>query len=479
MYNKSSTNTSNLREYVILLEPIEDNANNVGNYDSVVDLTNKNGTVTLASNQQVIVTGSGKIGRIVWELTPRYYNLNINQTENANKLFGGRVEIANLSCVSEQPLPRLLNEAILADNGGVNYISLKEDPNFTTIAYTNEGVFSTEDDYGTSYYFRGAVDNNWVYFANFYWRIIRINGNGSVRLIFGRKVPPTSDTSLTTNCSNIISSELEIMGICANQCDVDPLFAMEYFDGEDSVSLEERECLLSCGSEMLSDLCPIITGVGDYNRPSNRIETTGYMYEYDSYRGNEKSSLIKQDVDNWYKNNMLSFESYLSDSIFCNDRSLYYNNNLVSDPLMPINSSILYFGYMQRMINGFLPSNTCPDSTDAFTVNDISKGNGKLKYPVGLITGDELIFAGLSTYYSNYSSFLSNGRGEWTMSPATLYTNSSGLQESSNILVYNNASNGDYLISLLSYWRAVISLKDTVKVIGSGEWNDPYVVITD
>ena len=42
---------------------------------------------------------------------------------------------------------------------------------------------SAEDDNGTSYYFRGAVTNNYVQFANKCWRIVRVGGDGSVKLI--------------------------------------------------------------------------------------------------------------------------------------------------------------------------------------------------------------------------------------------------------------------------------------------------------
>ena len=50
-------------------------------------------------------------------------------------------------------------------------------------ATTNEGLIEISDDGGNSYYFRGAVDNNYVNFANLTWRIIKINGDGSIKLI--------------------------------------------------------------------------------------------------------------------------------------------------------------------------------------------------------------------------------------------------------------------------------------------------------
>ncbi|MCM1052664.1 MAG: hypothetical protein NC483_01625 [Ruminococcus sp.] len=51
------------------------------------------------------------------------------------------------------------------------------------IATTNEGLIEDIDDYGVTYYFRGKVDNNYVKFGNYLWRIVRVNGNGTVKLI--------------------------------------------------------------------------------------------------------------------------------------------------------------------------------------------------------------------------------------------------------------------------------------------------------
>ena len=59
-----------------------------------------------------------------------------------------------------------------------------EKSGFDTPATTDEGVFEMKDDYGMSYYYRGAVTNNYVKFAGFYWRIIRVNGDGSLRIMY-------------------------------------------------------------------------------------------------------------------------------------------------------------------------------------------------------------------------------------------------------------------------------------------------------
>ena len=79
-------------------------------------------------------------------------------------------------------------------------------PNFSQVATTNEGVYKTQDDWGDSYYFRGAVDNNWVKFAGFYWRIIRINGDGSIRLIYNGTSTATTGTSTQIQTSTFNSS---------------------------------------------------------------------------------------------------------------------------------------------------------------------------------------------------------------------------------------------------------------------------------
>ena len=86
---------------------------------------------------------------------------------------------ANIAVTSDIAQNKILN-----DNGGREYIESKGTPNFSMIATTDEGMYATLDNDGTSYYYRGAVDNNWLYFAGYYWRIIRINGDGSIRMIY-------------------------------------------------------------------------------------------------------------------------------------------------------------------------------------------------------------------------------------------------------------------------------------------------------
>ena len=76
-------------------------------------------------------------------------------------------------------------------------IKAKGTPDFSKTATTDEGLFMAEDDEGESYYYRGAVKNNYVSFAGFIWRIIRRNGDGSIRMIYsGKSTTDTGDDTM-------------------------------------------------------------------------------------------------------------------------------------------------------------------------------------------------------------------------------------------------------------------------------------------
>lgn len=61
------------------------------------------------------------------------------------------------------------------------------------IATENEGLIETADDHGLAYYFRGNVPNNYVSFAGLIWRIVKINGDGSVKLVLNNYTDITSN----------------------------------------------------------------------------------------------------------------------------------------------------------------------------------------------------------------------------------------------------------------------------------------------
>ena len=300
-----------------------------------------------------------------------------------------------------------LKDTILANNS-VN----SGTPNFANTATTDEGVYKTQDDWGDSYYFRGAVNNNWVKFANFYWRIIRINGDGSIRMIYqGTSANTTgTGTQLQTNA---------------------------------------------------------------FNSSYNRSEYVGYMYTSGQQHGNTTNSPIKTIIDNWYSSNLASYADKISkEAGFCGDREMASGYSWSSQP----SSTIYYAGYGRLVQNSSSvnPTFKCSNSNDLYTTSSSSKGNKKLANPIGLITADEAVMAGASWNSGNSSYYLYNNANYWTMSPYDFIASSSRAYvfyvSSDGILSWHRVN------SAAPGVRPVINLSADVKVTGSGTSSDPFVV---
>ncbi len=282
-----------------------------------------------------------------------------------------------------------------------------------------------KDAYGDSYYFRGNVTNNYVLFSGFYWRIIRMNGDGSVRVIYDG----------TSAHGNGEASEDRILGTSVFNKNINDNAYIGYMYGTVSTL------------------------------PLPFVSTT-----YKKTHANTNDSTIKNYLDNWYKNNIkgTSNEKYIVDNIFCNDRSLAPNNSGTG-----AGTSITYY----RWHNFANDSNnnkmmlTCPQKNDAFTVNDTSKGNGALTYGIGLITTDEVILGGGWSADSNNSNYyLYTGQDCWTLSPSEFDSN-----RAYECRVYSDGSAySDYGVSNTNGVRPVISLSSEVLTQGDGTASNPF-----
>ena len=312
--------------------------------------------------------------------------------------------------------------------GSTELVVNSEIPDFNQIATTNEGLFKAQDDLGTSYYFRGAVDNNWVKFGkdssgkDIYWRIIRINGDGSIRMIYTGTTAPTESTKVV---------------------------------------------MTGTGTQI---------GTSAFNSSRDKAEYVGYMYTSGQQHGNSTSSTpstIKTTVDNWYKTTTLETDSatknLVADQIFCNDRS---PSSTQTAAWTSTGANYSYGAYGRLTQNTIL---TCPTASDKFTVNT-SNGNGALTYPVGLITADEVAMAGgvfgADNSSINTSYYLYTNQFYWSGSPYNFFSrgdarefvvNSSGTVNTSGV----NASSGV---------RPVISLSSEAKLTGDGTWNNVFEV---
>ena len=232
--------------------------------------------------------------------------------------------------------------------------------NVTKAEATDGYVCSAADAYGTSYYYRGNVTNNYVKYAGFYWRIIRINGDGTIRMIYG--------------------------GTKAH---------------ENGAASDDSQI-----------------GTSAFNNNSDDNAYVGYMYgkagasTYAETHANINNSTIKTYIDTWYENNIkgTTNEKYIVDNIFCNDRSFSSSNSGTG-------TGKSYTKYNWAYWHPSKTSLKCPQQNDAFTVSDTIYGNGALTYPVGLLSTDEVVLAGNWNDFSGFS-YLQIGSYWWTSSPA-------------------------------------------------------------
>ena len=324
--------------------------------------------------------------------------------------------------------------------GSTELVVNSETPDFNQIATTNEGLFKAQDDLGTSYYFRGAVDNNWVKFGkdssgkDIYWRIIRINGDGSIRMIYTGTTAPTESTKVV---------------------------------------------MTGTGTQI---------GTSAFNSSTDKAEYVGYMYQLGQQHGNKNStsSAIKTTIDNWYKTTTLETDlktkSLVVDQIFCNDRTASTSNVTYSTTnyttLTSWNSTETDYKYgaygrLDDFNSNRTPILICPTASDKFTVNT-SNGNGALTYPVGLITADEIAMAGGVKESANSSYYLYTNQHYWSGTPESFYSGGDAFEYS----VYPSGANNGYTVYYIRYGaRPVISLSSKAKLTGDGTYNDVYTVV--
>ena len=314
------------------------------------------------------------------------------------------------------------SEIILANNGGKTFIESKKVSSFASGSIANDGMYMAQDDLGASYYFRGAVNNNWVKFGkdtsnnDMYWRIIRINGDGSIRMIYSGIVAPTSSTSVVMNTSVQIAAST-------------------------------------------------------FNSTYNAPYYVGFMYTANELHGLGNSSTIKNILDNWFRAVIFAnneTKNLVTDAIYCNDRSSYSSITGGTENTSYV-SSTQYFGPIIRDYSNKVPSLKCPNNSDKFTMGSI--GNGALTYPVGLITSDEAMFAGGIAASNNTAYYLKTNSNYWTMSPGSATSNSSaGWMIDTSGSIRNLEINSSYSI------RPVISLSKDISFKGSGTYDDVYEV---
>ena len=207
---------------------------------------------------------------------------------------------------------------------------------------------------------------------------------------------------------------------------------------------------------------------------SNQVKGKYHSYLTDTYENTYKDtneSTIKPKIDSWYKTNIedKGYSKYLSDAIFCNDRTVASGDGSSLE-------ATTYYGAYNRNATKKTPSLKCSRQVDQFTKTKGSTlGNGELTYPVGLITTDEVVLAGGKAWTKNQSYWLNTGQAYWTMSSANFHAQNGSAGVWS---VYENGtlSNGTWTASTIGV-RPVINLKPEITINkGNGTTNNPYII---
>ena len=195
-------------------------------------------------------------------------------------------------------------------------------------------------------------------------------------------------------------------------------------DGAERASLNNAH--YTCFSN--SSKCATVSYVYGFNNSDGGVYhyinlQNGIMIEdaISDMKENTNDSIVKTALDEWYEDHIdgTSFELFLEDTVFCNDRSMLnvggWNPNGGS-----ISSTKYQYSPYRRSALDFAPSLVCNDINDTFSVGE-QVGNGKLKYPIGLLSADEIVLAGNPYTANNVSvySYLNTGaKGAWSISPA-------------------------------------------------------------
>ena len=396
------------------------------------------------------------------------------------------------------------NHEASAEAAGTAIVA-KGTPNFAKIAPNSDeedGLYAADDDEGTSYYYRGAVRNNYVSFAGFTWRIIRRNGDGSVRLIYSGKSTSDTGTSVTIGNSQYNGKYWDpaYVGYKYNE-----KFSLHENNGttgynwftntqkynfgtgytfdestkkftltgtikqltwKDNSSEIVSGKLYSC----LNTSCNVVYKITGYSNDTTMI-VQPISYSSDSYADavtNNTNSTMKGTLDTWYKNNLTSYASYIADETFCNDRSVTGGSGYLTTPTT-------YYGVYGRLYEKKTPSLKCAQDNDKFKVSNAS---AKLDYPISLITADEVAMAGGVWNTANSNYYLYNGQYFWTLSPS--YFDSNYSYASVWYVLPSGSLNPWYFVAPSFGTRPVINLEvDTQITKGDGTALNPYMIATN
>ena len=308
-------------------------------------------------------------------------------------------------------------EPSVAETLLANYPTQLTRSSFTsTVTYTTTGtIYYADTSKGRTYYFVGNPNDNWVSFGGFYWRIIRINEDGTIRMIYQGTSANTTGTGTQLQYSA-------------------------------------------------------------FNNSDNNNMYVGFMYQSNQVHGLTSSSTIKGVLDTWYQNNLATNygDKIDGNAGFCGDREPSTSSS-TSYGSGGTGTTTTYYGAYIRLIANNAPTFECENESDLYTTGGSSQGNGALTNPIGLITADEVAYAGGVNDSINHSYYLYTNSVYLTMSPS-YFDAANGW---AGVFVVSNQGFFGYYndVHNMRGVRPVINLKANVTIsAGNGSSSSPYIV---
>ena len=364
----------------------------------------------------------------------------VTTEQGLNKNWSGKIVVVSNAAEEPAPAPNGWYEA-----GSGTLLAALRDSNTLKTPITTPGaaistasealLASTEDDYGTSYYFRGAVKNNYVQFANKCWRIVRVGGDDFVKLILHND----NKAGAANPCASANNSTSA---------------AFARFSGT--------------------------TYTSAFNSSYNDNAYVGFKYgtvgasDYATTHANTNKSTILTNLETWYTNNLKDYADKIADTVWCNDKTnvtdISYDPWGITPNGKGYAKNVTYYGATQRLVS---------KSKSAGGTGPSLKCNGelsKITSKVGLITADELAFAGYAFNIGNTTTYLQENATDtywWSLSPINF--------NGSNAYVWSvvGSLGGLYNYSVRNACglRPSISLVSSTTISsGTGTSEDPYVV---
>ena len=385
--------------------------------------------------------------------------------------------------------PTLLYDKILSDNPTIGTRTT-----FTAFTETNTGtLYKATEQIGTSpvkdvYYFAGNTTNNWVKFGKTKESSCTYNG----KKLFIYNDYGYKDIETQTECETYLLCSIKDFGTIlvedSSACNGDGetiltekatwngIITKDIYWRIIRTNYDKSIKLLYTGTSPDTESAYI--GMSAFNTTYGDPMYVGYKYgvtgSLNNNRTNTNDSTIKAYIDNWYKNNLITYTKYLSkDAVYCNDR------NLASGETYSTTKEFNYAPFIRLIGDTIAPTYNCTNMSDAFSVNNSS---AKLNYPIGLMSIDELSYAGgqfdtnlnspSAWYYTNANGESSCGKVTfWSISPLLSSGSFSGAGYVNNSILTYTGTNSSIGV------RPSISLKScTIYSTGNGTYNEPYEI---